>query len=60
MVHIFIAYNFTYIITTYRYAEFSSYQADVVVQNYKNFTTVKNLQMYKKHEYHVTVHAVMI
>jgi hypothetical protein len=35
MVHIFIAYNFTYIITIYRQAEFSSYQADVVVQNYK-------------------------
>lgn len=31
---------------------FSSYQAAVVVQSYKNFASVKSLQMYNKHEYH--------
>jgi len=45
MIYIFIVYNFTQRVTTYRQVEFSSYQADVAVKNYKNFTTVKNLQV---------------
>jgi len=60
MVYIFIVYNFTDIITIHRQAEISSYQTDLVVQKYRNFTTVKNLQVYNKHEYHVTVHVGMI
>jgi hypothetical protein len=60
MIHVFIGYNFTDIFTIYRQVEFTSYQADVFVQNYKNFKTVKNLQLYNKREYHVTVHAGMI
>ena len=41
MVYIFIVYNFTDIIIIHRQAEFYSYQAALVVQSYKNFTTVK-------------------